>query len=85
MKVFIKNGIYVEATWNVFDALIGKDYTKAEMMEIQESTEDGVNAMQELLEVDDAAALGMRPTDIARMKEVVDNKEWVLSQCAKRM
>ena len=85
MKVFIRNGIYVEATWNVFDSLIGKDYTREQMMEIQESTEDGVNAMQELLEVDDAGALGMKASDIERMKEVVNNKQWVLAQCERRM
>ena len=55
------------------------------MMEIQESTEDGVNAMQELLEVDDAGALGMKASDIERMKEVVNNKQWVLAQCERRM
>jgi len=85
MKIFKENGIYVEATWNVFDSLIGKDYTKEEMKEIGDSTKSGLEAMAELLEIEDSGALGMRKSDVDAMKEVVSNKKWVLEQISKRM
>lgn len=85
MKIFTENGIYVEATWNVFDSLIGKDYTKEEMKEIGESTKAGLEAMSELLEVDDSGALGMRKSDVDAMRAVVSNKKWILEQISKRM
>jgi hypothetical protein len=85
MKIFKENGIYVEATWNVFDSLIGKDYTKEEMEEIGESTKSGLEAMEELLEIEDTGALGMRKSDVDAMREVVSNKKWVLEQISKRM
>ena len=85
MKIFMENGIYVEATWKVFDSLIGKDYTKQEMETIGASTMEGIEEMANLIEVDADGSLGLKKSDVDAMKSIVANKAEIEKEIAKRI
>jgi hypothetical protein len=85
MKIFMENGIYVEATWKVFDSLIGKDYTKQEMETIGDSTMEGIEEMANLIEVDADGSLGLKKSDVDAMKSIVANKAEIEKEIAKRI
>ena len=71
MKMFTEFGIYTEATFNVFDALVGKDYTKEDMEKIKETSLDGIQAMEDILNLDDLDSLGVKERDIIDMENIV--------------
>ena len=85
MKIFMENGIFVEATWKVFDSLIGKDYTKQEMETIGASTMEGIEEMANLIEVDADGSLGLKKSDVDAMKSIVANKAEIEKEIAKRI
>jgi hypothetical protein len=85
MRIFMENGIYVPATWNVFDSLIGKDYTKQEMEAIRDSTMEGIEEMTSLIEVDAESSLGLKQSDVDAMKSIVANKSGIEKEIAKRI
>jgi len=85
MKIFMENGIYVDATWKVFDSLIGKDYTKQEIETIGASTMEGIEEMANLIEVDADGSLGLKQSDVDAMKAIVANKAEIEKEIAKRI
>jgi hypothetical protein len=72
MKVFTQHGIFSEATWKVFDAIIGDDYTKEEMEEILSSIERNLEGMGFLIRDNDNG-------DVQLTKKVRDNIESILA------
>jgi hypothetical protein len=72
MKVFTQHGIFSEATWKVFDAIIGNDYTKEEMEEILSSIERNLEGMGFLIRDNDNG-------DVQLTKKVRDNIESILA------
>lgn len=85
MKMFTEFGIYTEATFNVFDALVGKEYTKEEMEKIKETSLDGIQAMEDILNLDDLDSLGVKERDIIDMESIVANRDWIIKQFDKRI
>ena len=85
MKIFMENGIYVPATWNVFDSLIGKDYTKQEIETIAASTMEGIDEMADLIEVNADGSLGLKQSDVDAMKSIIANKAEIEKEIAKRL
>jgi hypothetical protein len=83
--ILVENGIYVPATWNVFDSLIGKDYTKQEMEALRDSTMEGIEEMADLIEVDADGSLGLKQSDVDAMKSIVANKAEIEKEIAKRL
>jgi hypothetical protein len=85
MKIFKSNGIYTEATWKVFDTIIGKDYTKEDMMEIEEAVKRGVEDMGVLLELSKNGSITLKTKDRDAMENIISNKKDVIENVRKRM
>ena len=80
MEEFKKYGIFSEATLNVFDRLIGNDYTKADIEEIMAATERGIEEIKYVLDLNAEGSLPLKPTQVENMKAVVKNEKEVLNR-----
>lgn len=85
MKIFKGNGIYTEATWKVFDTIIGEDYTKDDMEEIETAVKRGIEDMGILLELSKTGSINLKPKDRDAMEGITSNKKDVIENVRKRM
>ena len=85
MKIFKGNGIYTDATWKVFDTIIGEDYTKADMEEIEAAVKRGIEDMGILLELSKTGSINLKPKDRDAMEGIISNKKDVIENVRKRM
>ena len=85
MKVFRDHGIFSEATWHVFDAIVGKDYSKDDMEMIMTSVKRNLKNMEDLLDLKKQGVLEIKPKDVQSMEEIINNKSQVLGEITKRM
>ncbi len=85
MKVFRDHGIFSAATWHVFDAIVGTDYSKDDMEKIGESVKRNLKNMQDLIDLKKAGVLDIKPKDMESMEEILKNRDEVMSEISKRM
>jgi hypothetical protein len=80
MNKFKLVGIFTEAAMNVFDKLIGDDYTKQDIEELMERTE---NSIEDMKHVFDLQKRGLFPTDKSKfetLKGVIEDEENVIKR-----
>jgi len=87
MKFFKENGIFSDAQLNVFDTLIGDDYTKADIEDISGKTEISIEDMKFIL---DLHAKGediqkIPKEDIEGMKRVISNQKDILTKIKSKL
>ena len=76
MKEFKENGIYGDAAMNVFEQLIGDDYTKADIEDILSATEKGIEDMKYLLDLHkETGHPPMKPAQIEGMKNAIKEEQ----------
>ena len=75
MKEFKEYGIFSEATLNVFDRLIGEDYTKGDIEDILKATEKGIEEIKYVLELNEEGNLPLKPAQIESMKNVIKEEQ----------
>ena len=80
MKEFTEYGIFSEASLNVFDRLIGKDYNKEDIEKILAATQKGIEEIKYVLELNEEGALPLKPAQVESMKSVIKNEEDVLKR-----
>jgi hypothetical protein len=85
MKVFRDHGIFSAATWHVFDAIVGTDYSKDDMEKIGESVKRNLKNMQDLIDLKKQGVLDIKPKDMESMEEIIKNRDEVMSEISKRM
>lgn len=87
MKFFKENGIFSDAQLNVFDTLIGDDYTEADIEDISGKTEISIEDMKFIL---DLHAKGediqkIPKEDIEGMKRVISNQKDILTKIKSKL
>jgi hypothetical protein len=85
MKCFIDSGILTEAAWNIFDSIIGKDYTEEEMKEIKDSTIFHIDNFMDVLDKVNKGIVKYEPSAVKRMQAVIDNRSEIEKEIAKRI
>ena len=85
MRIFKGNGIYTEATWKVFDTIIGNDYSKEDIKEIEEAVKRGVEDMSVLLDLNRDGSITLKAKDKDAMESIIENKKSVIENVKKRM
>ena len=75
MSEFKQYGIFSEATLNVFNRLIGDDYTKADIEDILKATEKGIEEIKYVLDLNAEGNLPLKPTQVESMKNVVKEEQ----------
>lgn len=85
MKVFRDHGIFSKATWHVFDAIVGKDYSKDDIEKIGESVKRNIKNMQDLLDLEKQGVVEIKAKDRESMEEILRNRNEVMGEVTKRM
>ena len=85
MKVFRDHGIFSTATWHVFDAIVGKDYSKDDIEKIGESVKRNIKNMQDLLDLEKQGVVEIKAKDRESMEEILRNRNEVMGEVTKRM
>ena len=85
MKCFIDSGILTEAAWNIFDSVIGKDYTREEMEAIKDSTIFHIDNFIYILDKVGDGVVSYDTSTIERMKAIIANRAWIEKEIAKRI
>jgi hypothetical protein len=85
LDTFKNNGIYSEAAWHVFDTLVGNDYTSSDMEKIKESTEMGLEDINELLKRHASGHLPEKQATVDIWKSVIDRRKEIISQIEQKM
>ena len=75
MNEFKQYGIFSEAALNVFNKLIGDDYTKADIEDILEATGNGIEDMKYVLELNAAGSLPLKPAQVEGMKNIIKEEQ----------
>jgi len=90
LKEFKKAGIFSEATWSIWDRLIGDDYSQKDLDEIQEKTINNLQQMKDLIDLYGSKVAtmgipGLTPETLETMKRFVANKDEIISLIQKRI
>jgi len=85
IKCFIDSGILTEAAWNIFDSVIGKDYTREDMEAIKDSTIFHMDNFIYILDKVGAGILSYDTSTIERMKSIIANRAFIEKEIAKRI
>ena len=86
MNEFKGNGIYGDAAMNVFDQLIGDDYTKADIEDILSATEIGIGDMKYLLDLHkESGHPPMKPAQIEAMKNAIKGEQNILKRIKSKL
>jgi hypothetical protein len=85
MKEFTEYGIFSEASLNVFNRLIGDDYTKEDIEKILAATEKGIEEIKYILELHKEGALSFKPEKVESMKNVVKSEETILQKIKSKL
>ena len=75
MNHFKKSGIFSEATLNVFDKLIGDDYTKADIEDILKATEEGIEDMKYVLGLNLEGKLPIKSSQVEQIKKAIKEEQ----------
>jgi hypothetical protein len=85
IKCFIDSGILTEAAWNIFDSVIGKDYTREDMEAIKDSTIFHMDNFIYILDKVGAGIVSYDTSTIERMKSIIANRAFIEKEIAKRI
>jgi hypothetical protein len=86
MNEFKGNGIYGDAAMNVFEQLIGDDYTKADIEDILSATEKGIEDMKYLLDLHkETGHPPMKPAQIEGMKNAIKGEQNILKRIKSKL
>lgn len=85
LNAFKNNGIYSEAGWKVFDTLVEDNYTKEDMKEIKEATDEGLEVLQTIVDRNEQGTLKNKSEELNSYKEILDTKDWIYSQIEERL
>jgi hypothetical protein len=85
MDIFRKNGIYTKATWNVFDSLIGNDYTSKDIETIKDVTMDGIEQMEALLEYKKNHKVAMTQKTEDELERMIRERDDIENEFNKRL
>jgi hypothetical protein len=81
MDEFRELGIYNQAALNVFDALIGNDYTKSDIEDILVSTEFTIGEIEKIVDGYKSFGTGKyKPEDLKRFETVLKNKDQIIEK-----
>jgi hypothetical protein len=76
MKEFKEMGIFNQAGLNVFDAIIGNDYTKSDIEDILASTEFIISEIENILNTGG----GRNQKDLEKFQTVLKNKDEIIEK-----
>jgi hypothetical protein len=85
LNAFKNNGIYSESGWKVFDTLIEDKYTKEDMKEIKEATQEGLEVLQTIVDRNAQGTLKNKSEELNSYKEILSSKDWIYSQIEERL
>ena len=86
LKFFKDNGILSESGWAVFDKVIGGDYTKDDIKEIEKQTEEGFELLEYILQEHKRKAIKTyKPEDIERMQSCINSRDKVMDKFNNKM
>jgi hypothetical protein len=85
MKFFKENGIFSDAQLNVFDTLIGDDYTKADIEDILSATEKGIEEIKYVLELNAEGNLPLKPDKVEIMKNVLKEEQAIAKRIKSKL
>ena len=85
-RVDSTGGIYTEAAWNIFNKLVGKDYTQEQIKKLHDETVEGYDSIEDLLSyIDSGMYPDMKKSDVEGMRNALEYREKSLSNFKKLM
>jgi hypothetical protein len=86
LKQFKNSGIYSEASWTIWDRLIGKDYTQEDIKDILEKTKTNIKSMEDFFQFKskDKKFLGNKEA-IEKMEDILNRKDKIILEIEKRI
>ena len=85
LETFKNNGIYSDSGWQVFDTLVGDNYTSEDMKKIKESTEMGLEDIKELLKRHQSGQLPEKAATVEIWKTVVDRSDEIMKKIEEKI
>lgn len=85
LKFFKENGILSESGWEVFNRVVGDDYTKEDMKKIKEQTDEGFETIEYIIQENKRKAIKTKQEEIQRMKECLESKDNVMDRFNAKM
>ena len=75
-------GVYSEASWNIFDKLVGTNYTKTQIERLYDEMVIGYDTMEEIMiQIADGEHPYMKKEDIKAMEYALEYKDKSLAKC----
>jgi len=85
LDFFKENGIFTESMWNVFDEIIGNNYTKKDMEDIYNASLEGYDDIEVIYQMYKKKGMGIKKEDAEVLKDVIDRKEEFLNAIKARI
>lgn len=86
LNFFKDNGLFTDATWNVFDEMVGPNYTADDMREILKATEEALDDMELVLLVySKKKKSNLGDSNVSAVKEVVNNRDDIIKAIKARI
>jgi hypothetical protein len=82
LDIFKENGIYSQPMWNVFDSVVGNEYTSDDMAKIYKATEEGIDDYRYVLTLKNMPNV---KENLDYYKSIIAREEDILSDIKKRM
>ena len=80
MKEYKRSGILSDAGLNVFNSLIGDDYTKSDIEDILKATEMNIVDIKYILELNAAGGLPLKAAQVEDMKNLIKEEQNIIKK-----
>ena len=80
MEEYKRSGILSDAGLNVFNSLIGDDYTKSDIEDILKATEMNIVDIKYILELNAAGGLPLKAAQVEDMKNLIKEEQNIIKK-----
>jgi hypothetical protein len=80
IKEYKQSGIFSDASLNVFNRLIGDDYTKGDIEDILKATEKGIEDIKHVLDLYDSGSLILKADQAENMKKLIKEEQEIIKK-----
>jgi phenylalanyl-tRNA synthetase beta subunit len=80
IKEYKQSGIFSDASLNVFNRLIGDDYTKGDIEDILKATEKGIEDIKHVLDLYDNGDLVLKAAHAESMRKLIKEEQDIIKK-----
>jgi hypothetical protein len=84
LEAFRSYGIFSDGVWNIFDSVVGKDFTSKDMQDILKSTESGFEDFKYIVSTFSSLPSSIRDNEIQskaqEIKDILKNKDYLINK-----